>query len=179
MRLNVIVGSRSERLPHLLNELITQGISDNELWEGIFLPSVKKSINLAHKQIVEYAKLADWDEVAIAEDDIRFTHTNSWNYFLSNKPEDFDIYLGMIYLGEIDENNIVENFTGLTLYIVSKRFYDTFLSVPEDEHLDRALGGLGKFVVCYPFVAKQYNGFSSNTGKVENYDKLLENRKFY
>ncbi len=168
-----------ERHSRLLKELETQGIEDYEMWEGIYLPSVKRSINLAHKQIVEFASVAGYEEVAIAEDDIKFTHPNSWNYFLENKPKDFDIYLSMVYLGQPDLNGVVRDFTGLTLYVVAKRFYETFLSVPEDEHLDITLAGLGKFVVCDPFIAIQYNGWSANTGKMEEYDSLLKDRKLY
>lgn len=179
MRLNIIVGNRAERLPRLMKELEAQGIEDYELWDGIYLPSVKASINAAHKQIVEYAQLAGWEEVCIAEDDLKFTHYNSWNYFLDKKPSDFDLYLSMVYLGQPDENNIVKDFTGMTMYVVKKKFYETFLSVDKDEHIDRALGGLGRYVVCDPFVALQYNGWSSNTGKNEVYDTLLRDRKFY
>lgn len=179
MKLNIIIGNRTERLPRLYNEIKQQGITDYEFWDGIFLPSIKASINAAHKQIVEYAKMAEWESVCIAEDDIQFTHPNSWKYFLDNKPDDFDIYLSMIYLGEPDENNIVKEFTGLTLSIINRKFYEKYLSVPSDEHIDRALSQTGgKFVVCNPFVAKQYNGISSNTGKWEEYDTLLASRKF-
>lgn len=166
-------------MPRLQEELKNQGLLDFELWDGIYLPSIKRSINLAHKQIVEFAMVAGYEEVAIAEDDIKFTNPNSWRYFLDQKPSDFDIYLSMVYLGQPDEKGIVKEFTGLTLYIVAKRFYEKFLSTTEDEHLDVALGGLGKFVVCQPFVAIQYNGWSSNTGKLEEYDSLLKDRKLY
>jgi hypothetical protein len=163
-----------------MEQMKSQGLgeSDYELWDGVFLPSIKASINAAHKQIVRYAQLAEWEEVCIVEDDLIFTSPNSWRYFLDHKPTDYDIYLSMIYLGEIDENNIVKDFTGLTLYVVHSRFYDTFLSVPDDDHLDRLLGGLGRYVVCNPFVAKQSDGFSSNTGKWENYEDLLKSRRF-
>jgi len=178
MRLNIIMGNRAERFQPLMKELNTQCIIDYELWQGVFLPSIKASINAAHKQIVEYARLAEWDYVAIAEDDIQFTSPNSWQYFLDNMPYDFDMYLSMVYLGQPDENNVVKDFTGMTMYVVAKRFYDIFLSIPDDDHIDRLLGGLGRFVVCNPFVAKQFNGVSSNTGKHEIYDYLLKERKF-
>lgn len=162
-----------------MKEIASQiGLSDFELWDGIYLPSIKASINAAHKQIVRYAQLAGWDEVCIAEDDLIFSSPNSWEYFLEHKPKDFDLYLSMVYLGTPDENNEVKDFTGLTMYIVKSKFYEKFLSVPDDDHLDRLLAGLGKYVVCQPFVAKQSNGFSSNTGKEENYDELLRNRTF-
>lgn len=180
MRLHIIKGNREERLPRLMKELEAQGITDYELWDGIYLShSVKASINASHKQIVEYAKLAEWDEVCIAEDDLKFTHQSSWKYFLKQKPFDFDMYLSMIYTGDIDENNYVKKFTGLTLYVIAKRFYDKFLSVSGDGHIDQELAGLGKYIVCNPFVAMQYNGFSSNTGKNEVYDTLLQGRNIY
>lgn len=178
MRLNIIHGNRGERFTNLMKELNSQFITDYELWPSVYLPSIKASINAAHRQIVEYARLAEWDYVAIAEDDIQFTSPNSWEYFLSQMPYDFDLYLSMVYLGQPDENNVVKEFTGMTMYVVAKRFYDKFLSVDPTEHIDRALNGLGRYVVCNPFVAKQYNGFSSNTGKDENYDILLKERNF-
>jgi hypothetical protein len=178
LRLNIICGNRTERLPRLYKELETQGITDYEFWPGIYLPSIKASINAAHKQIVRYAQLAGWDEVAIAEDDLIFSSPYSWIFFLDKKPNDFDLYLSMIYLGTPNENNEVKDFTGLTMYIVKSKFYEKFLSVPDDDHLDILLAGLGKYVVCHPFVAKQSNGFSSNTGKEETYDDLLKNRTF-
>lgn len=179
MKLNIIIGNLSERLPNLNKELEEQGILDYEFWPGVFLPSVKASINAAHKQIVEYAKLAEWPEVRIAEDDLRFSGKGAWDYFLKQKPIDFDIYLGGVFLGDPDDNNIVKDFTGMTMYVVKQRFYDTFLSVPNDDHIDRLLGGLGRYVVCNPFVVTQYDGRSSNTGKHEAYGRLQESRNFY
>lgn len=178
MRLNIING-RVERRNDLLKELQRLNITDYELWDGIFLPSVKESINAAHKQIVEYAKLAQWEEVLIAEDDFIGTHPNSFNYFIENKPKDYDLYLAQVYLGDIGRNNKVKKFTGLTMYFVHSKFYDTFLSVDPKEHIDVALSGLGDYHVCNPFAFIQRNGFSSNTGKEEKYDQLLQNRQLY
>lgn len=179
MRLNLIMGNKSERIPRLMGELKTQGILDYDMWPGIYMPSIKASINAAHKQIVRYAKLAQWPCVTIAEDDIKFTHENSWNYYVSQLPSDYDLFLSMCFLGQPDENNIVKDFTGMTLYTVHERFYDSFLSVPDDDHIDRLLGGLGKYVVCNPFVATQYDGISANTGKFETYGELTKDRNFY
>lgn len=178
-RLNIIKGMRSERMPLLMKEFETQDITNYEFWKGIYLPSVKASINAAHRQIVEYAKLAEFSEVIIGEDDLKFSAPGAWQYFLKNKPRDYDIYLGGIFLGDPDENWIVKKFTGLTLYSVHERFYDTFLSVDPEEHIDVALNGLGRFVVCQPFVVTQHDGFSSNTGKNETYGDLQRSRSFF
>ncbi len=179
-RLNIIVGNRAERLPLLVAELDRQGIDDFEFWDGVYLRhSVKASINEAHKQIVRYAQLAGFREVLIAEDDFVGTHENSFKFFLSQKPEQYDLYLSQVYLGELDDKNMVKSFTGMTMYFVHSRFYETFLSTDPEEHIDRALGGLGDYHVCVPFPFIQRNGFSSNTGKNEVYDTLLQGRKLF
>lgn len=177
--MNIIVGNLSERLPNLKKELDEQGITDYDFWPGIFLPSIKASINAAHKQIVEYAKLAEWEEVCIAEDDLKFSSKGAWDYFLKQKPNDFDLYLGGIFLGQPDENGVVRSFTGMTCYVVARRFYDTFLTVPDDDHIDRLMDGLGRYIVCDPFVVTQYDGRSGNTGKEESYGHLQMGRNFY
>lgn len=179
MRLNLIIGKRKKRLPQLLEELDRQGVEDYDFWDGVYLPSVKAGINAAHKQIVEYAKLRGDEMVCIAEDDMVGTHEKSWEYYLSKIPKSFDLYLSMVYLGQPDEENMVKEFTGMTLYTVHQRFYDIFLSVDPNEHIDRALDNLGEYVVCDPFTFIQRNGHSANTGKDEIYDSLLVNRKLY
>jgi hypothetical protein len=175
-----LLNGRIERRESLLKELQSNGIDDYELWDSVHdVKSIVATINKSHKQIVEYAMLAGFDSVTVAEDDIRFTHSNSWKYYLSQIPKDYDIFLGMAYMDWPNNDGTLRSFTGLTIYTVNSRFYETFLSVPDNEHLDRALSGLGKYIVCKPFVAKQANGFSSNTGKEENYDSLLASREFY
>jgi hypothetical protein len=165
-------------MPLLMDEIARQGMN-YEFWDGVYLPSIKASINAAHRQIVEYAKIAKFEETLIAEDDFVGTHPDSFKFFIKNKPKDYDLYLSQVYLGVLDENNCVKDFTGLTMYFCHSRFYETFLNVDPNEHIDRALVGLGKFVVCNPFTFIQRNGHSSNTGKSEVYDSLLDGRKIY
>lgn len=179
MRLNIINGN-SSRTQTVLAEIEKCGIADYKLWEGVRLPSVKKSINLAHKKIVEYAYENDLPYVIIAEDDFKSTHSDSWKFYLSNFPKEFDLYLGGIFLGDLDENNMVKEFTGLTLYSVSKRYYPTFLSVPDSEHIDHSLSKEGGvFKVCNPFPFIQYDGVSSNTGKYESYGEMFKYRRLF
>jgi len=80
-------------------------------------------------------------------------------------------------MGQIKDDNTVDSFCGLGLYGVSRSFYDTFLAADPYDHIDRSLSGKGKFVVCNPFVAEQYDGHSSNTGKEEKYQHLMEGKK--
>lgn len=178
MELNIVNG-RSERTSKVLDELKKCGITDYKLWPGVLERSVIKSINLAHKEIVKWALENDLPEVCIAEDDFLATHPNSWKYFLEHKPPVFDMYLSSVFLGDIDEKGMAKEFTGMTLYIVSKRFYVKFLTTPDDEHIDHALAGLGEYYVSPKFCFIQANGFSSNTCKHEVYDNFFQNRDLY
>lgn len=180
-RVNFITGNRPERLPLLMDEIKRQGITNYMLWDAVYSPkSVKAGISEAHRQIVQYARLAEFPDVLIAEDDIVGSHPDSFKYFLANRPAQYDLYLSMVYLGDLDEQNRVKSFTGMTMYMVNQRFYDKFLSVDPDEHIDRELSRLGGlFYVCNPFTFLQRNGFSSNTGKEENYDHLIAQRIFF
>ena len=162
-----------------MNELANQEIIDYKLWGGIYLPSIKASINAGHKQIIADAYENDLPEVCVAEDDIKFFGKGAWQYYLDNKPEDFDIYLGMFFMGDPNERNELTYFNGMTLYTVSKNFYPTFLTLPNDEHIDRALAGKGKYVCCPKFVCTQYDGFSANTGKEETYENLIQGRNLF
>lgn len=150
------------------------------LWSGISNEgNPKRGIAQAHKQIVKYAKDQRWPSITIAEDDFKFTDTGAYDYFLNRAPRDFDLYLASIYHGIIKPDNSVDDFAGLTLYIISQRFYDTFLSIPEGNDIDRELAGKGKFIVCNPFVAIQHNGYSDNKRKHINYDDCLHDRELF
>jgi hypothetical protein len=180
MVLNIIHKSeRIDRMGALSKELVTQEINDYRFWEGIHGRTTYEGINLAHKQIIRYAKERELSKILIAEDDIKFSDAGAFGYFLQNEPEDYDIYLGGIFLGHIN-NGIALRFTGMTLYMVHERFYDAFLKTPDDMHIDHALAEVGgRYVVCDPFVVTQHNGKSDNTGRHENYDFIFENRKLY
>lgn len=163
-----------------MKELEVQQIADYELWDGVYdsFRKAKENISLAHKQIVEYAKVAGWPEVCIGEDDLKFYAPGAWKYFLENKPDDYDLYLSSIYVGDIKDGT-TDDFCGMTLYFISERFYDTFLNTDPDDHIDRSLKGKGRFVVCDPFIACQYDGHSGNTMKDEKYERLMEGRNLF
>lgn len=114
----------------------------------------------------------------IAEDDILFSAVGAFKYYINNTPEDFDIYLGGVVYGKIIDN-IVNDFSGLTLYMVNSRFYDAFLALPEKEHLDQALRGKGLFKVCAPMIVKQSAGYSDNTKRYMDYTRFYEDRCFF
>jgi hypothetical protein len=161
-------------------ELKAQGVTEWMFWDG----EKKKynsynAISRAHKKIVRHAQHHKLDQVLIMEDDVRFTDVGALDYFLENKPDDFDIYLAGIYFGDILPDKTVKKFQGLHCYIVHNRFYSKFLGIPETGDIDVLLGGKGKYVVCYPFAAIQYNGFSDHHQNNMNYDGHLVSREMW
>ena len=181
MQLNIIhLLHRKDRLLLLHQQLQEQNITNYKIWNGIEINSTpQKNISQAHKQIVRYAQQHNLPQVLIAEDDLRFTDKGAFQFFLKNKPIDFDIYLASIYYGKIKKDNTVKDFSGTTFYILNQSFYSTFLSVDEDMHLDRSLNNLGKYVVCNPFTVIQHNGYSDNLKRNCNYDLILADKDLF
>lgn len=166
-----------EDYERLLGEFITQGITDYRFWGCVInKDSVVSSINASHKMVVKYAKDLKKPYIIIAEQDLTFTHKTSWEYFLKNKPEDYDLYLSCSYVKNVNPNTeVVDNLIcGFHLYAIHERYYNAFLSVPDTEHIDTAVGDLkGNFVFCKPFVALQRIGYSSNNKEIVDYNKIL------
>ena len=177
MKLNIILDDRKpERYGLLLGEMIRQGITDYEFFPCHIVPSVVESINLSHKMIVRKAKEEGLTEVCIAEDDLMFPAKDGWDFFLSNKPKEFDLYLAASYIPPVSNNKIC----GFHLYIVAEKFYDRFLSVPDNVHIDTEMNNLkGDYKFCYPFPALQRPGFSSNNKTDVNYNKILKEEDIY
>lgn len=147
-----------------------------QFWEGDLTDNVFRAKNVANvfKKIVAYAKENRLPFVTIAEDDLVFTSKRSWQYYLDNWPDDFDLYLGGVYAGRIDGNRIIDGYSGNTLVTVHERFYDVFLKDdPTEFHQDRAMGKLCsqyKFIVTVPFVVKQMGGYSENKKQELTYE---------
>ena|SRR6185369_12757531 len=139
-----------------------------------------RGTNRSHRMIVQLARDSGWPEVWIGEDDMKFFDRGAFDHFYSNKPKDFDLYLSGIFHGDIEEDGTVKDFSGMTLYCVHRRFYEKFLQVNPHDNIDRALAGLGKYVVCDPIVTTQYGGFSDNKKTfVRDYEKYLEGRRIF
>jgi hypothetical protein len=171
---------RKDRAQLLYNELIEQNISHYRIWDGIiFEENPKVAIAKAHKQIVEWASRQNLPSVTIAEDDVKFTAKNAFDFFLNNEPNEFDLYPGGITYGTINPDNSVNDFAAAHLYKVNQHFYDTFLSLPEKDDIDRTLANRGKFIVCNPFVAIQHNGYSDNKKLNQDYDLYFKIRKLF
>jgi len=153
-------------------------------WEGIIeRHDRKKGICMAHKQIVKDAKECGYPMTVIAEDDLLFFAPFAWDYFLSQIPDDFDLFMSMIYTGSIDsENRITSVFSGMTMYCIHQRFYNFFLELPDSCHIDREVSSYAdqfKFLVCNPFVCEQDGSRSDNNFMTCDYRPHLEGRKLY
>lgn len=185
MVINIINDERfPDDYPRLIGEFIKQTVIPKyKFWDCIMdKDSVVKSINASHKMIIKYAKDNKLPFVCVAEQDLQFTCDKSWEYFLRQMPKDFDVYLGCSYIkNAIPNSDVVDNMIcGFHLYIVNERYYDAFLSVPDDQHIDTAIGDLkGKFIFCKPFVALQRSGFSSNNNAIVNYNAVLNEEDIY
>lgn len=178
--INVIHDNRmSERYLPLIKELEAQGVG-YIIWQPIeSVESVVKSINLSHKQIVKWAMENGMKEVCIAEDDLMFTCINAWEYFLENKPIEYDIYSSCTYDDDLKNHN---HLCGFHLYFVNERFYEKYLSVPDEAHVDTAIDEMGgNFVVCRPFIALQRPFRSANHPEIpiSNYNTILKEGDIY
>lgn len=174
--------TRQDRLISVVNQSRWQKFPVM-VWTGIEGNLTQaQNINEAHKQIVRWAKEKKMPRVIIAEDDIMFTGPTGFKYFLSQIPESYDLFLSMIYAGEVVENKMLNGFSGLTMYVVHERFYDFFLSIPDNVHIDRWLGQFAfekEYFVCHPYVCKQTGGYSDNLRKDMNYQLFEEKMTFY
>ncbi len=161
MIINIISLPKStQRREAIIKEMEREKCS-YRFFDGVTGPVAKINISRAHKSVIQYAKDSDMDFVCVAEDDLQFSGTGAWEYFLDNIPHSFDIYVGSYYSGVHDKDCIVTGFRGLTLYIVAKSFYDKFLSLPETMHIDGALAVSGAKIIVSPlFVCRQAPGYS-------------------
>lgn len=181
---NVInLEARTDRMEHFHQQSLEQNFG-YRVWPGILCKGDnKRGINLAHRQIVKYAKDNELPYVIICEDDVNFFAPNAFKYFIDNIPQDYDTFHSMIYVGTIQDNRIVSVFSGMTMFAINSRFYDFFLSLPESIHIDRELGLYAnrfKFMVCPEFVCEQIAGKSDNTHTVTiSYRPFLKGRKIF
>lgn len=164
----------------LMSELKNQGIKSTIWWDAIIKDNPKDGIREAHFQIIRFAKEQGWKEVLIMEDDVKFTGHGAFDYFIKNKPELYDLYLGGLSGGVVN-NGIIYDFNGLHLYMVHEGFYDRFLNeVRPDLDLDCSMRYRGgSYHVCSPMVAMQHDGYSDNVKKETDYTEFWNNYTFY
>lgn len=175
------LNKREDRLLSICKQAKQQGFA-LKIWDGVEGDIPFKNINKAFKRVVQYAKDHNLPKIIIAEDDCVFHSFQSFDYFIKNIPEKFDLFLGMVYSAQVDDNHrILNGYSGNTLVCLHNSFYDFFLSAPNDVHMDRWCGQYAfekLYYVCHPFVCKQLNGYSDNRRMNSTYDALLEGKEF-
>lgn len=184
--LNIIYDDRNfDRLPYLLEECERYGI-EYKIWAAcIDKKTVLESITESFRQIIQWAKDEGLKEVMIGEDDLTFPCNGAWEYFLKNKPNDFDVYVGGSYL--IDNRweykppvVKVNEWVGNHLIIVHEKYYDKWLASKPDGHIDTEQSGKGDFYVCFPYAALQRPAKSANcNNQMVNYNSIVPKEFIY
>lgn len=184
--INVIYDNRySDDYERLISEFEKQGISDYKFWDAeVYTHSVLESITASFKKIVRWAKENNLDEVQIAEQDLFFTSPNSYKYFIENKPQYFDLYISGSYLisNEYEYKAPlvrVKEYVGNQLIVINSKYYDKFLNIPDDNHVDTIQSGLGEFYVVFPFIGLQRPGYSANAQVEVNYNPIIPKEYIY
>jgi GR25 family glycosyltransferase involved in LPS biosynthesis len=179
---------RTDRLAHFKEQIKYLGVSAR-IVDGIRQNPSHKGIAQTHINCLMIAKQLELDDVLIMEDDIVFQGKEKTkdHYFecMQHAPNDWDILLGGVYMDKgIKKINEwwseIGDFSGLHFYMVNSKAYDRIIDGYDNTmHIDRWMGqnkDLKKYVMN-TFIATQMNGLSDNTGKKENYDRLLKKYK--
>lgn len=176
---------RPEKYDLFIHEMKRQRIEDYEVFPAIVLiHSIVESISESFKSIINSAKENNEECICIFEDDIWMPHDNAWEYFLSNKPDKYSVYIGGNYL--VDNRLTYEaplvkcnTWIGNQCIVVHNSYYDTWLNTDSKQHCDGVHSGLGDFYCCFPFPALQRHGFSMNHSLVVNYNASLPKEYIY
>ncbi len=178
------LSKRIDRYDALQDQFAEQGITDVMYFEGeIHKHNRKRGITVGFQKIIQYAKDNELERCTIIEDDLLFLHPNSFDYYLSEIPGDYDVFWSMVFVGSCDESFRINSVcSGMTLVTVHNRFYDFILNMNPDVHIDRYLTSLHKefvFKVCPLVPCTQSGSFSDNSLTTCDYTPLLKGRKIY
>jgi GR25 family glycosyltransferase involved in LPS biosynthesis len=185
---------RPDRLEHMNNELSKHGLYDFIKRYSAIKAEIRTPQNCviasgtSHRNIIQYAKDNDLENILIFEDDVFFKE-NGVEIIeksldsLSNK-EDWDVYYFSANLFDnplslIDENLLlIHGCYCVHAYAINKRAYDRVLQYnphtdpPIDAYLTtnpfRKYGG-------YPFAISQIDSISDNIGGFIGYDEIFRN----
>jgi hypothetical protein len=126
---------RTDRLEHVLIELVKMGISGAERFPAVKMSKGNVGCTISHIRCLELAKSRGWSHVFICEDDITFTNPmvlkNSIEKFAQSGIEWDVIVIGgnncPPYVPVSDFCARVTNVQTTTGYIVKKEYYDILL----------------------------------------------------
>ena len=179
---------RTDRMEILLKELAQQNITEYRL-----IPAIKESknpvrnISQAHKSCVRLAEELSLESITILEDDVRFVCPSAFHRFMElhrELPEDWDVFLSGAYDAKISSQvgqlAKVSRFSGLHCYMISRKYYSTFLKADERVNVDKWMStpgyGSSNAYLAYPMLALQHDGYSDNVRRITNYNQLVEEK---
>lgn len=171
---------RTDRLLSIAQQAREQNFA-LRIWPGVEGDTSMKNINAAYRKIIKEASTNGDAYAIIMEDDCLFSSPNSFRYYMDNRPENFDIWLGMVYAAEVKNGRIMNGYSGNTLITITRDFYYYWLSMPDDVHPDRWVGQFAyerKYYVCEPYVCRQLNGYSDNKRQDMNYNVYTDTMTF-
>lgn len=184
--INVIHDNRVfGRIEPLIEEFEKYGIEYKIHEACIDKKTVLESITESFRRIIQYAKDEGLSEIIIAEDDLHFPCDGAWEYFLNNKPDEYDVYVGGSYLihneWEYKPTVVkVPEWVGNHLIIVHEKYYDKWLASKPDGHIDTEQRGKGDFYVCFPYAALQRPSKSANcNNQMVNYNSIVPKEFIY
>ena len=175
--------SRADRMENILKQ------AEEQIIVILLCPAYTKEATpvigcaKSHKAVVRFAQSEKYPMVLIMEDDVEFTAPGAFKHFLLNIPMgEFDIYTAGVY-GDVKvkfghKSNseqgfdiIIDRISGTHCYIVHSRFYDKFLTLPDNEHLDQSISAAADTIyMCHPMAALQMPGYSDIAKAVVNYN---------
>lgn len=174
-----------DRLPPLIEQCEKYGIDYEIVPACIDKKTILESITESFKRLVRFAKGTGMNEIWIAEDDLMFPSDGSWEYFVKNKPKDFDVYIGGSYLihneWKYEPPTVkVNEWVGNHLIVISERYYDRWLETKDFGHIDSEQRGKGEFYVCFPYAALQRPSKSANCNYQQvNYNTIVPREYIY
>jgi hypothetical protein len=168
---------RTDRRTHFALQAMAQGIA-HRFVDGLKMDTPAAGINEAHRACVAAAKANGEPFALVMEDDAWFPARDGYAHFMRQMPQEFDLYLGGVYGRPEDADGVCTWFNGLHCYVVAARFYDTYLAIDPSTHIDHALRGLGRYVVCRPYACMQLSDHSDNVGVVTDYAEWSKERVY-
>jgi hypothetical protein len=181
--------ARTDRYDLLMEELSSQGITEYEIIPAeVSYKNTMSAINRSHKKAIGLAQERGLPNCLIAEDDLLFVCQGAYKRFLEvfqDISADYDLFLSGFYdslpIPVTDRYAKLEGkLSGLHLYIVNSKFYNTFLNAEEIYNLDYWLSSPehGKAISysAYPMLCIQRDGWSDNVKANTDYNTGLRLR---
>jgi GR25 family glycosyltransferase involved in LPS biosynthesis len=180
----IINKARLDRLAHIKQQVAEQGITAQYHDAVIDTDNPVRGCHLSHRKIVQFAKDNDFPSVWIMEDDCVFTVPDAAREFINSMPACFKVYTaGMYGVHKYSSAGGAKflyptSMSGTHCYVINRTFYDAFLSMNENEHLDITISKAMKaydientnIVIRNEIYALQLPGYSDITKQIVDYN---------